>query len=68
MILLLLLWPCLLLLIVSYLVAVNKCKSEAHQANNFVVDVVVVVVNVVVDVVVVVLLVVIGHIIFRCDQ
>ena len=51
----------MLLLIISYLVAVNKCLSEAPQFDNFVV----VVVNiVVVNVVVVVLLVVIGHIIF----
>ena len=66
----LLLWPCLLLLIISYLVPINKCLSEAPQANNFVVDVVVVVVVIVVgvNVFVVVLLVVIGHIIFHCDQ
>ena len=42
-----------------YLVAVNKYKSEAPQAKNFVVDVVVVI-----NAVVVALLVVIGHIIF----
>ena len=54
----------LLLLIISYLVEVNKCKSEIPKADNFVVNVVVVVINVVV----VVLLVVIGHIILRCDQ
>ena len=39
-----LLWPCLLLLIRSYLVVVNKCQSEAPKTDNFVVDVVVVVV------------------------
>ena len=49
----------LFLLIISYLVVVNKCYSEAPKADNFVVDVVVVVV--VVNVVVVALLV-IGHI------
>ena len=33
-----------MLLIISYLVVVNKCLSEAPKADNFVVDVVVVVV------------------------
>ena len=56
----------MLLLIISYLVAVNKCLSEAPKADNFAVVVVVVVV-VVVNVVVVALLV-IGHIIFSCGQ
>ena len=67
----LLLWPCLLLLIISYLVTVNKCQSEALKADNFAVDVVVVVVVVVIVVVVnvvVVALLVIGHIIFSCGQ
>ena len=44
----LLLWPCSLFLIISYLVAVNRCKSEALKADNFAVDVVVVVVVVVI--------------------
>ena len=57
----------LLLLIISYLVAVNKCSSEALKADNFAVDVVVVVIVVVVNVVVVTLLV-IDHIIFSCGQ
>ena len=42
--------------------------NEASEADNFVVDVVVVVNVVLVNVVVVVLLVVNGHIILRCDQ
>ena len=41
--LVLLLWPCMLL-VTLYLVAVNRCKSEALKADNFAVDVVVVVV------------------------
>ena len=66
----LLLWPCLLLLILSYLVAVNKCYSEAPKANDFAADVVVVVVVVVVNVVnlVTVALLVIGHSIFSFGQ
>ena len=47
-----------MLLIISYLVVVNNCYSEAPKADNFVVDVVVVVV---VD-----LLVVTDPIIFSC--
>ena len=58
----LLLLPCFLLLIISYLVAVNRCYSEAPKADDFAVDVVVVV-NVVV-----VSLLVIGHIIFSCGH
>ena len=54
----LILWPCLLLMIISYLVVGNKCKSEAPKADNFVVDVVVVM-----D-----LLVVADHTIFSCHQ
>ena len=50
----------MLLLIISYLVVVNKCLSEAPKADNFVVDVVVVVV--------VALLVVADHIIISCNQ
>ena len=57
----------LLLLIILYLVAVNKWSSEAPKADNFVVNVVVVV-FVVVNVVVVAMLVVIGNIIFSCSQ
>ena len=37
----LLLRPCLLLLIISYLVTVNKCLSEAPKADDFAVVVVV---------------------------
>ena len=57
-------------LIISYLVVVNKCLSEAPKADNFAVDVVFVFVfiNVVNVVNVVALLVVIGHIIFSCGQ
>ena len=33
MLLLLLLWPCLLLLITLYLVVINECCSEAHGAH-----------------------------------
>ena len=59
----------MLLLIISYLVAVNECYSETPKSDNFVVDVVVVVlVLVVVNVVVVGLLVVMGHIIFKYGQ
>ena len=58
----LLLWLCLLLLNISYLVAVNKCYSEALKADNFAVAVVVIIV---VNVIVVALFV-IGHIIFSC--
>ena len=60
----LLLWLCLLLLNISYLVAVNKCYSEALKADNFAVAVVVIIV---VNVIVVALFV-IGHIIFSCGQ
>ena len=35
-----------MLLIISYLVVVNKCSSEALKADNFAVDVVVVVIGV----------------------
>ena len=63
-----LLWPCLLLLILSYLVAVNKCYSEAPKANDFAVDVVVVVVVVNVVNLVTVALLVIGHSIFSFGQ
>ena len=59
-----LLWLCLLLLNISYLVAVNKCYSEALKADNFAVAVVVIIV---VNVIVVALFV-IGHIIFSCGQ
>ena len=52
-------WPCLLLLIIAYLV-------EAPKADNFFVDVVVVVVVVVV--IVVALLGVADHTIFSCHQ
>ena len=62
----LLLWPCLLLLIISYLVAVNKFESEAPKADDFVVNLVVVVVVVVVIVVVVALHVVTVHTISSC--
>ena len=55
------LWPCLLLLIISYLVAVNECLSETPKADNFVVVVVLVVI---VNVVVVAMHVVTDHIIF----
>ena len=55
--LILLLWPCLLLLITSYLVVVNECYSED-------VDFVVVVVNVIA----VAQLVVTGHIMLSCGQ
>ena len=53
------------LLIISYLVVVNKCQSEVPKADDFVVDVVVVVIVVVVVVIVVVvaLLDVFDHII-----
>ena len=54
----------MLLLIISYLVVVNKCYSEAPKADNFVV----VEVEVVVVVVVVALLVVADHTIFSCNQ
>ena len=62
----LLLWLCLLLLNISYLVAVNKCYSEALKADNFAVAVIVVVI-IVVNVIAVALFV-IGHIIFSCGQ
>ena len=55
----------LFLLIISYLVVVNKCYSEAPKADKFVVDVVDVVVVVVV---VVALLFVTDHIILSCVQ
>ena len=51
------------LLIISYLGVVNKCQSEAPKADNFVVDVFVVVV-----VVFVALLVVAEPTIFSCHQ
>ena len=49
----------LLLLIISYLVAVNKCSSEALKAHNFAVNVVVIVVVVIVIVVVVIVVIII---------
>ena len=55
----------MLLLIISYLVVVNKYQSKAPKADNFVVDVVVVIVVVVV---VGALLVVADHTIFSCQQ
>ena len=61
----LLLLPCLLLLTISYLVAVNKCQFEALKAYNFAAAVVVIVV---VANVVVVALLVICRIIFSCGQ
>ena len=69
-------WPCLLSLITFYLLAVNKCVSEAHESYYRVfvdvvdvgVGVVVVVIVVVVNVVVVALLVVTDHIISSCGQ
>ena len=50
----------MLLLIISYLVVVNECYSVAHKADNFVVNVVLVLV--------VALLVVADHTIFSCHQ
>ena len=49
----------MLLLIISYLVAVNKCLSEAPKADKFVVDVDIVGFVVVVVVVVVIVVVII---------
>ena len=48
----------LLLLIISYLVVVNECKYQTPKADNFVVDIVVVVA----------LLVVPNQTIFNCHQ
>ena len=72
--LLLLFWPCLLLLITLYLLVVNKCSPEAPESYHLVfVDVVAVVcvfvvIVVVVNVVVVALLHVSDHIISSCGQ